>query len=141
MKNLITVVLLSIFVMSFKPQNDSTLLYQQSLQNHLANVKIDTVYILKCFDIELPSQVGVYTIVDISENTTSFLLNRTSLYAIKIMPLEIHNGSIEITLIDYVLKIDKGEIVMSNTGSIVFSYKYDSQTKKYKLLKKSRHTI
>jgi hypothetical protein len=141
MKNIITVVLLSILIMSFNPKNDNTLLYQQSLLNHLSDVKTDTVYILKCFDIELPSKIGKYTIVDVSGDIRSFLVNNSSLYAIKLMPIEINKGAVEITLIDYILKIDAGEIVMSNAGSAVFSYKYESQTKKYRLLKKSKNTL
>ena len=141
MKNIITIITLSVLVMSFKLNNDNTLLYQQSLLNHLSNVKTDTVYVLKCFDIELPSKIGKYTIVDVSENTSSFLISNSSLYAIKLMPIEMHKGTVEITLIDYVLKINAGEIVMSNAGSVVFSYKYENQTKKYKLLKKTKNTL
>jgi hypothetical protein len=141
MKNLITVVILSGLIMSFKLNSDNTLLYQQSLLSHLSNVKTDTVYILKCFDIELPPKIGKYTIVDISGNTSAFLNGKSSLYAIKLMPVEMNKGAVEIILIDYVLKSNAGEVVMGNTGSVVFSYKYQGQSKKYKLLKKSKNTM
>ncbi len=120
MKNLITVVVLLVLIMSFKLKSDNTLLYQQSLLSHLSNLKSDTVYILKCFDIELPSKIGKYTIVDLSENTSIFLNGKSSLYAIKLMPIEMNKGAIEITFIDYVLKSNAGEVVMGNTGSVIF---------------------
>ena len=141
MKTIIIAVLLSTLIMSFNPISDNSLLYQQSLLNHLSIIKADTVYVLKCFDIELPSKIGKYTIIDVSGDTRSYLANNSSLYAIKLMPIEMNKGAVEITFIDYVLKIDAGEIVMSNAGGVVFSYKYESQTKKYKLLKKTKYTL
>lgn len=141
MKTIVIAVLLSTLIMSFNPISDNTLLYQQSLLNHLSIIKADTVYVLKCFDIELPSKIGKHTIIDVSGDTRSYLANNSSLYAIKLMPIEMNKGAVEITFIDYVLKIDAGEIVMSNAGSVVFSYKYESQTKKYKLLKKTKNTL
>lgn len=141
MKTIVIAVLLSTLIMSFNPISDNTLLYQQSLLNHLSIIKADTVYVLKCFDIELPSKIGKHTIIDVSGDTRSYLANNSSLYAIKLMPIEINKGAVEITFIDYVLKIDAGEIVMSNAGSVVFSYKYERQTKKYKLLKKTKNTL
>lgn len=133
---MITFVVISFLIMSFRLNNDNTLLYEQSLLSHLSNVKTDTVYILKCFDIELPSKIGKYTIVDISDNTSAFIDGKSSLYAIKLMPVEMNNGTVEIILIDYVLKSDAGKVTMSNAGSVVFSYKYESKSKKYKLLQK-----
>lgn len=127
--------------MSFRYSNDNKLLYQQALTNHISNLKADTVFVLKCFDIELPSKIGKCIIVDISENVSSFLNNSPSLYAIKLMPIEVNKGSVEITLIDYLLKNNAGEIAMTNTGSVIYSYKYESQTKKYKLLKTAKNTI
>ncbi|MEO6638381.1 MAG: hypothetical protein ABIN25_08895 [Ginsengibacter sp.] len=141
MKNTIAVVVLSVLVMSFKINKDNTLLYQQSLLRHLSNIKTDTVYILKCFDIELPSKIGKHTIVDISENTSTFLNGKSSLYAIKLMPVEMNRGTVEIVLIDYVIKGNAGEVIMSNTGSVVYSYKYESKSNKYTLLKKSKNTM
>jgi hypothetical protein len=52
------------------------------------------------------------------------------------MPIDTKNGAIEITLIDFVLKIDAGEIVMINVGSVAYSYKYESLTNNYKFFKK-----
>lgn len=141
MKIIIAVVFLSAFVMSFRLNNDTALLYQQSLLDHLFNEKTDTVYILKCFDIELPSKIGKHTIVDINENTSAFLNGKSSLYAIKLMPIEINKGIVEIVLIDYVIKSKAGEVIMSNAGSEVYSYKYESRGNKYKLLKKSKNTM
>lgn len=127
--------------MSFRLNNDTALLYQRSLLNHLSNEKTDTVYILKCFDVELPSKIGKHTIVDISENTSTFLNVKSSLHAIKIMPVEINKGIVEITLIDYVIKSNAGDVIMSNAGSVVYRYIYESRVNKYKLLKKSKNTI
>jgi hypothetical protein len=141
MRNVIAIITLLIITMSFKSNTDNTLLYKQSLLNHLSKIKTDTVYILKCFDIELPSKVGKYNIVDISENTNSFLKDKPSLYAIKLMPVEMNRGIIEITLIDYILKLKTDEILMSNTGSEIYSYKYESKSRKYTLLKKSKNTM
>ncbi len=138
MKILIIVVVLSI-IMSFKLDSDNSLLYQQSLLNHLSKVKTDTIYIFKCFDIDLPYAVEGHYIVDISENTSSFLDGKSSLYAIKLMPIQVNKGIVEITLVDYMLINNLGEIQMSNTGSVSFSYKYKNN--KYKFLNKTKSTI
>jgi hypothetical protein len=141
MKNMIAVVLTAL-TMSFRFNNDNALLYQQSLLDHISKEDIDTVYVLKCFDIELPSKIGKHIIVDISENTGSFLHSNPSLSAIKLMPVEMNKGIIEIALIDYVIKNNRaGELIMSNTGSVVYSYKYERSTKKYILLKKSKKSV
>ena len=141
MKNTTFFILLSILIMSLKSNNDSYLLCQQALLNHLSNLNTDTVYVLKCFDIELPSKIGKYTVIDISENTSSFLKEKSSLCAIKLLPIEINKGNIEITLIDYVLECNDGKILMSNAGSVIYCYKFESQTRKYKLLKEIKNTI
>lgn len=141
MKNVFFIFGLSILVMSFRLNDDSKLLYQKALLTHVSNLKTDTIYVLKCFDIELPSKIGKHTIIDISENVNSFLENSSSLYVIKVMPIELNKGNVEITLIDYILKNNAGEIAMSNTGSVIYSYKYENQTRKYKLLKKIKNTI
>ncbi|HMO31356.1 MAG TPA: hypothetical protein PKE07_00020 [Lacibacter sp.] len=141
MKNIVDVIFLSVVVMSFKSNKDNTMLYQQSLLLHLSNIKADTIYILKCFDTELPSKIGKHTILDISENTSSFLNGKSSLYAIKLMPVEMNKGTVEIVLVDYVIRDNAGEVMMSNAGSIVYSYRYESKSSKYKLIKKSKNTM
>ena len=127
--------------MSFKSNNDNALLYQQSLQSHFSVIKADTIYVLKCPDIELPTKIGKYTIIDISNNVNNFLNNTSSLYVIKLMPIEINKGTIEIALVDYIFKNNSGEIIMSNAGSVVYSYKYESQSKKYRLVRKIENTL
>ena len=127
--------------MSFSFNNDNKLLYKQALTSHISNLKADTVFVLKCFDIELPKHIGSCIVIDITENANSFLSNSPSLYAIKLMPIEINKGNVEITLIDYILRKNNAEIEMSNTGGIIYRYKYEIQTKKYKLLKKIKNTI
>lgn len=141
MKNTIAVIFLSVVVMSFKVNKDNTVLYQKSLVLHLSNIKADTVYILKCFDTELPSKIGKHTIVDISENTSSFLNGKSSLNAIKLMPVEMNKGTVEIVLVDYVIRDNAGEVIMSNAGSVIYSYKYESKSSKYTLIKKSKNTM
>lgn len=127
--------------MSFKLYNDNATLYQRTLLNHFTCLKTDTIYILKYFDIDLPSKIGKCIVVDVSENTSSFINANSSLYAVKLMPIEMNKGVAEITLIDYVLRKSGDEVIMSNTSSVVFSYKYDSQSKEYRLLKKVKHSI
>lgn len=141
MKNIFFIFGLTTLVMSFRLNNDSKLLYRQALLTHISNLKTDTIYVLKCFDIELPSKIDKHIIVDISENINFFLGNSSSLYVIKLMPIELNKGNVEITLIDYILKSNNGEIAMNNTGNVIYSYKYENETGKYKLLKKIKNTI
>ncbi len=141
MTNIFFIFGLTTLVMSFRLNNDSKLLYHQALLTHVSNLKTDTIYVLKCFDIELPSKIGKHIIVDLSENINFFMGNSTSLYAIKLMPIELNKGNVEITLIDYILKSNNDEIAMNNTGNVIYSYKYETQTGKYKLLKKTKNTI
>lgn len=131
----------SVVLMSFTFKSDNNLLYQKALLNHFSKTNTDTIYILKGFDIEIPSKVGKYTIIDISDNTKSFIVNKPSLYAVKLMPIEMNNGIIEITLIDYVIKIDGSEVLLYNNGSAVYSYKYEIRKKKYMFLRKESHAI
>ena len=100
MKHSIRIIILSIIIMSFSFNNDNKLLYKQALTSHISNLKADTVFVLKCFDIELPKHIGSCIVIDITENANSFLSNSPSLYAIKLMPIEINKGNVEITLID-----------------------------------------
>jgi hypothetical protein len=127
--------------MSFGFNSDNTLLYQQSLLNHFSKIKPDTVYVLKCSDIDLPSKIGKHIIIDISENVNALLKNTSSLFAVKLMPVEVNKETLEITLIDFILKNGSNRVIMNNAGSVVYSYKYDSRIKKYKLLKKTENTI
>lgn len=141
MKNSIIVILLAGVIMSFGFNSDNTLLYQQSLLNHFSKIKPDTVYVLKCSDIDLPSKIGKHIIIDISENVNALLKNTSSLFAVKLMPVEVNKETLEITLIDFILKNGSNRVIMNNAGSVVYSYKYDSRIKKYKLLKKTENTI
>ena len=92
--------------MSFKPTNETSTLYQQSLKYHLCDMDIDTVFVLKCFDIEMPLNIENYYIIDITDNPQAFLKSKGELYAIKILPIEINEGNIKIGLIDYILQLD-----------------------------------
>jgi hypothetical protein len=121
--------------------DETSTLYQQSLCDHLSTLNVDTVFILKCFDIKLPSRVKNYYIVDISESPETFLKNKSDLYAIKILPIEINKGNIKIGLIDYILREEKEEVIMSYTSSENFIYKYDNRIKRYKLIERKKNTL
>ena len=114
--------------------NETSELYQKSLCYHLSKIEIDTVYVLKCFDVELPSRVNNYHIIDISSDPKSFLKKEQNLYAVKLMPFEVYKGNIEICLIDYIIEEEKDGMVMSNVGSKTFVYGYNKKTEKYKLI-------
>jgi hypothetical protein len=132
---------ISIINMPIENSDETSTLYQQSLYAHLSTLDIDTVFILKCFDIKLPSRVKHYHIIDISENPKIFLKTKSDLYAIKILPIEIDKGNIKIGLIDYILREDEGEIMMGYASSESFIYKYNSKSKQYKLIKREKHTF
>lgn len=138
MKNIAIFLVLSLLGISFKP-SDNILLYKQALLDHIINLNSDTIYIIKCFDIEFPSVIGKYKIVDISDNPNSHIDSKYSLYAIKIMPIEIQDGIIEISLVDYILKRKDNEVFMSNAGGVAYCYKYER--KSYKLISKSKNTL
>ena len=140
MKNFTILLVLSLLEISFKP-SDNILLYKQALLDHMINSNSDTTYILKCFDIEIPSVIEKYRIVDISDNPNSFIDNKNSLYVVKIMPIEIKDGVLEITLIDYILESRDYEVIMNNAGSVVYCYKYERKFKKYKLISKIKNTL
>jgi len=141
MKKVVLIFGLSILFISFKINNDSELLYEQALLNHYSNHKTDKIYVLKCSDIELKSKVGKHTIVDISDNIKSYCGKDSSLYAIKLLPIESNKGNFEITIIDYLIKIHAGEITMSNAGSVIYRYKYEGSKNRYKMIKKIKYTF
>jgi hypothetical protein len=66
---------------------------------------------------------------------------KSSLYAIKIMPMGLEKGTVEVTLIDYFVSEENNERVMKNSGSQVFSYIYDAAKSKYKLIKRTKKFI
>jgi hypothetical protein len=127
----------NIVLMSLTKSNETETsnLYLQSLCHHLYSINIDTVYIFKSFDIELPLKIKKHQIIDISDNPESFLKDKKNIYVIKLMPVEVNNkGDIEIGLIDYILEKEGDELIMSNAGSEVFIYRYNKKAQKYKLI-------
>lgn len=124
-------------MLSFKVSDgtETSKLYQQALCAHLSTGdKIDTVYIMKSFDIKLPSKIKNYHIIDVTDSLDFFLKNKKSLYVIKLLPIEINQGNIEIGIIDYGITKEKGEVMMIWSGSEIFIYKYSTKVKQYKLI-------
>jgi len=134
-------ILLICFFCSFKSEEDTVSLYKQSLQLYLGTIKTDTVYVLKCYDIKLPSKVGRYNIIDIENSDRNLIKEKGSLYAIKVMPIELKRDTIEITLIEYLVSEENNERLMKNSGSQVFSYKYDKAKQQYKLFKRTKNAF
>lgn len=127
--------------MSFTSDEENMNLYKQSLQFHYSDVDTDTAYIIKCFDIELPQRIGKIVIVYIDNNAINILKDHNSLYVVKVMPLQVNKGDIEVVLVDFVLEETNGEVFMSNTGSEVFTYRYSKKEKKYKLINRLRNKV
>jgi|GEM_PF-3413616 hypothetical protein len=143
MKHLLFYFIVSIFISSNNTKETETLkLYQQALCDHLETVNdIDTVYIMKSFDLEFPVKVRKYHIIDATDTLDMLLQKKTSLYVIKILPIEVNEGNIEIGFIDYGVTKEKGEIIMAWSGSKIFTYKYIAKTKHYKLINTKKYTI
>ena len=111
------------------------------MQLYLGTIKTDTVYVLKCYDIKLPSKIGRYNIIDIENSDRNLIKEKGSLYAIKVMPIELKKDTIEITLIEYLVSEENNERLMKNSGSQVFSYKYYTAKRQYKLIRRTKNAI
>lgn len=124
-----------------KADDETASVYRQSLQLYLSNSKADTVYVLKCFDIKLPSKVGKYYIIDIENSSRNLIKEKGSLYAVKVMPIELKKKTIEVTLVEFLVSEENNERLMQNSGSQTFSYRYDAAVGKYKLVKRTKNSI
>ncbi|NCI50652.1 hypothetical protein GWC95_12005 [Sediminibacterium roseum] len=89
----------------------------------------------------MPSKVGRFQIVDFENSKSNLVKDKGAIHAIKIMPMEINKGVIEITLVDFLISDEKGERILVNSGSQTFSYKYNSANKQYVLINKTRHSF
>lgn len=140
MRILIAIIVI-VGAMSFTDSSESSQLYKQSLLLHFEKLKPDTIFLLKCFDIEIPSRINGIEIVDISKSTREFLKGKDDLYAVKLMPIELNKGNIQISIIDYIIREKDGELTFSNAGGKIFTYKYEPNSKLYKLIKKTKNTL
>lgn len=120
--------------------SDNESLYKRSLIYHLSQLKLDTLYVIKCDEITLPLTIKNYKVVEV-KNFQDALKGKESLYAVKVMPFEIKSGDIGVTLIDYVLRDENGEIMMNHTGSSTYVYRYSSKSKQYQLLRRIKNKI
>jgi hypothetical protein len=137
----ILIVCLIIGCISFKQEDDSINLYIQSLRLYLSDIKTDTIYVMKCFDIKLPSKLGRLNIVDIENSRQNIIKERGALYAIKISPIKLRNEIVEIGLTEYFVKEENDKRIMSNSGSEIFSYLYDKPSQRYKLIKRTKNSF
>ena len=142
MKKVYNFFLLSVLfgTLSYKFMSDTATLYRQSLLSHLSGFKIDSVYLIKCSDIELPAKIGSIALIELND-VKGILKSKESVYAIKLLPIALNKDRIEITIIDFIITLKKDEIIMSNAGSEVFVYIYDNQVSRYKLLRRFKNTI
>jgi len=140
MKIFIPVLVFCLFV-AMKADDETERIYIQSLKLYLSVAKTDTVYVVKCFDIKLPSKAGKYFIIDIENSDRNLIKEKGSLYVIKFMPLELKKNTIEVTLVEFLVSEENNERLFQNLGSQTFSYKYEPALGKYKLIKRTKNTI
>lgn len=137
----ILIVSLIIGCISFKKEDDSINLYIQSLRLYLSDIKTDTIYVMKCFDIKLPAKLGKFNVIDIENSRQNIIKEKGALYAIKIMPIKLRNEIVEIGLTEYFVKEENNDRIMSNSGSEIFSYRYDKSSHRYKLIKRTKNAF
>lgn len=137
----ILIVCLIIGCISFKKEDDSINLYIQSLRLYLSDIKTDTIYVMKCFDIRLPAKLGKFNVIDIENSRQNIIKEKGALYAIKIMPIKLRNEIVEIGLTEYFVKEENNDRIMSNSGSEIFSYRYDKSSHRYKLIKRTKNAF
>lgn len=140
--NLILKFILSALPISFVKltDNDAALLYKQSLEYHLVDIRADTVRVLTCSNIELPRTVGKHEIIQ-NEEAANLFGNRKSIRAVKLMPIEVDKGNLVIVLVDYAMNKTSNGVRLHNEGSELFKYSYDARSKKYKLLVRRKYSI
>jgi hypothetical protein len=90
---------------------------------------------LKSSDIEnLPNKIKSIRIINISDSSQAFFLREKGQYVVKLMPIRVNKGNIEVCIINYTLEEEKGKILLSNEGSKVYTYSYKGNGI-YKLIK------
>lgn len=115
--------------------------YKKAILLHFNSVNADTIYIMKCIEIELPSKVGKHNIVELN-NVVNDIKGKDKLYAVKLMPIQLNNANIDVVLIDYLIenKNDEG-INLANSGSEVFTFRYDAKLNSYKLINRKKDKV
>ena len=129
-----------VFFLSFR-KDDTVDLYRQSLKFYIGNSKVDTIYDLKCPDINIPEKIGRIAIIDIESSEVDLIKQKGILNAVKLMPIELNKNVIEITLVDFVLTEENKERIMKNFGSVTYGFQFDDAKKMYKLIKTIKHPI
>ena len=142
MKKISILITTIIIVLSFKGFKDNTIdVYIDAIYQHISGFETGTIYILKCSDLELPSKIGSQNIVFI-DNVNKFMKGRKKTNIIRLMPLHLEGGNVNVILIDYLLeKKANGTINLSNNGGEIFTYTYDVNNDSYKLVSRKKNSI
>jgi hypothetical protein len=126
---------------SFRDMEEGTdSVYGMAIIHHMEKFPTETIYVLKCDDIELPSKLGQHKIINI-ENVQAVMKGRKSLYVLKLLPIELNKANFDVGIIDYVMEKKSTGINLANSGSEVFTFSYNAEQDKYQIINRKKYSI
>jgi hypothetical protein len=126
---------------SFKDKEEGTdSVYAMAIIHHMEKFPSQTIYVLKCDDIELPSKLGQHKIINI-ENVDAVMKGRKSLYVLKLLPIELNKANFDVGIIDFQMEKNTTGINLINGGSEVFTFSYNAEKDNYQIINRKKYSI
>lgn len=133
---------------SFTIKDDTSKLYIIALTRHVLNIENNIssqnekkefnskeLFIINKCELELPEKINNHKVHEIADSSNDFILDTERLHVIKLNPISIDKGVINIVLSDYMANKNNGEVIFSYIGGKKYSFNYDFQKKNYKIIK------
>jgi hypothetical protein len=113
--------------------DDSIQLYERSIKDHIAGLTANTIHVLICEDLELSAKIGKTRVIQ-SEDARVLTKGRKSLFVMKVLPLQLSEGRIQVVIIDFIYTLKGTVPTLARAGAEVFRYQFDTASGTYLLL-------
>jgi hypothetical protein len=122
------------------PRNEAPGLYARALRSHVATAKMDTLRVWCREEVALPARIGSHPVVQ-ETLPERFLRGRSSTRAIRLLPLELQQGDVVVTLVDYVVSRQGQEVHLEFEANTSFRYRYHPSSKTYQLMSRKHAAL
>jgi len=117
--------------------SDSITVYEKAIATHLKAQTHDTIYIMKCDEIQLNEKVGKFTLLNYASLTLPDSISNGKII-FRIMPLSIDKGQIIVSILDYIQRT-KPENILDLFQQTDYHFVYDTKRLSYTLVKTIKH--
>lgn len=122
-------------VLSSHWENETSSLYIKCIKLHVQSQKKDTLNIMDNDFVKFPSYVGNHFIRTIDFANPNFLFTGQSIYALKVLPIQIEGKYLTVTLSDYLINVKGNDTSLIYTGGKRYYFKYNCSVEKYTFFK------